>query len=86
MQLVPLATLVHMDIKAFPSRPSVPLLITNSIVYHCGFCRFMKPVPMPTRRFNGIFYPSQFTADATQIAFPTVLMFFLVTQVHNCED
>ncbi|KRY07397.1 hypothetical protein T12_15673, partial [Trichinella patagoniensis] len=33
MKLVPLATLVHMDIKAFPSRPSVPLLITNSIVY-----------------------------------------------------
>ncbi|KRX69839.1 hypothetical protein T06_3699 [Trichinella sp. T6] len=32
MQLVPLATLVHMDIKAFPSRPSVPLLITNSIM------------------------------------------------------
>ncbi|KRY33295.1 hypothetical protein T01_1282 [Trichinella spiralis] len=34
MKLVPLATLVHMDVKAFPSRPSVPLLITNSIVYH----------------------------------------------------
>ncbi|XP_003367010.1 conserved hypothetical protein, partial [Trichinella spiralis] len=33
MKLVPLATLVHMDVKAFPSRPSVPLLITNSIVY-----------------------------------------------------
>ncbi|KRY31984.1 hypothetical protein T01_759 [Trichinella spiralis] len=32
MKLVPLATLVHMDIKAFPSRPSVPLLITNSIL------------------------------------------------------
>ncbi|KRZ85969.1 hypothetical protein T08_1801 [Trichinella sp. T8] len=29
--LVPLATLVHMDIKAFPRRPGVPLLITNSI-------------------------------------------------------
>ncbi|XP_003380712.1 hypothetical protein Tsp_06866 [Trichinella spiralis] len=32
MKLVPLATLVHMDIKAFRSRPSVPLLITNSII------------------------------------------------------
>ncbi|KRY33324.1 hypothetical protein T01_10478 [Trichinella spiralis] len=32
MKLVPLATLVHMDVKAFPSRPSVPLLITNSIL------------------------------------------------------
>ncbi|KRX32205.1 hypothetical protein T05_4201, partial [Trichinella murrelli] len=30
MKLVPLATLVHMDIKAFSSRTSVPLLITNS--------------------------------------------------------
>ncbi|KRX93928.1 hypothetical protein T12_9991 [Trichinella patagoniensis] len=26
-----------MDVKAFPSRPSVPLLITNSIVHH-SFC------------------------------------------------
>ncbi|KRX64542.1 hypothetical protein T06_5841 [Trichinella sp. T6] len=25
-------------------------------------------------------------ADGTQIAFPMVLMFFLVTQVRNCED
>ncbi|KRX44815.1 hypothetical protein T05_4974 [Trichinella murrelli] len=25
-------------------------------------------------------------ADSTLIAFPTVLMFFLVTQVRNCED
>ncbi|KRY33323.1 hypothetical protein T01_1170 [Trichinella spiralis] len=25
-------------------------------------------------------------ADGTEIAFPTVLMFFLVTQVRNCED
>ncbi|XP_003380577.1 conserved hypothetical protein [Trichinella spiralis] len=32
MKLVLLATLVHMDIKAFPSRSSVPLLITNSIL------------------------------------------------------
>ncbi|XP_003370550.1 hypothetical protein Tsp_15421 [Trichinella spiralis] len=32
MKLVPLATLVHMDIKAFSSRPSVLLLITNSII------------------------------------------------------
>ncbi|KRZ50417.1 hypothetical protein T02_16079 [Trichinella nativa] len=28
--LVPFATRVRMDVKAFPSRPSVPLLITNS--------------------------------------------------------
>ncbi|KRY02285.1 hypothetical protein T03_11922, partial [Trichinella britovi] len=33
MKLVPFATLVHMDIKAFPRRSSVPLLITNSIVH-----------------------------------------------------
>ncbi|KRY12316.1 hypothetical protein T12_5956, partial [Trichinella patagoniensis] len=30
MKLVPFATRVRMDVKAFPSRPSVPLLITNS--------------------------------------------------------
>ncbi|KRZ94443.1 hypothetical protein T08_10644 [Trichinella sp. T8] len=46
--IVPFATRVRMDVKAFPSRP--------------------------------------ITADGTQIAFPTVLMFFLVTQVRNCED
>ncbi|KRY55673.1 hypothetical protein T03_1192 [Trichinella britovi] len=29
---------------------------------------------------------SEVAADATQIAFPTVLIVFLVTQVRNCED
>ncbi|XP_003367028.1 hypothetical protein Tsp_13615 [Trichinella spiralis] len=33
MMLVPFATRDRMDVKAFPSRPSVPLLITNSIVH-----------------------------------------------------
>ncbi|KRX52171.1 hypothetical protein T12_11034, partial [Trichinella patagoniensis] len=33
MKLVPFATSVRMDVMAFPSRPSVPLLITNSIVH-----------------------------------------------------
>ncbi|KRY55863.1 hypothetical protein T03_14195 [Trichinella britovi] len=32
MKLVPFATRVRMDVKAFPSRPNVPLLITNSII------------------------------------------------------
>ncbi|XP_003369905.1 octopamine receptor beta-2R, partial [Trichinella spiralis] len=32
MKLVPFATRVRMDVKAFPSRPSVPLLTTNSII------------------------------------------------------
>ncbi|KRY61190.1 hypothetical protein T03_2861, partial [Trichinella britovi] len=59
MKLVPLVTLVHMDIKAFPSSPSVPFLITNSIIYH-------QPMALSV--------------------FPTLLMFFLVTQVRNCED
>ncbi|KRZ95335.1 hypothetical protein T08_3212 [Trichinella sp. T8] len=58
MKLVPFATRVRMDVKAFPSRPSVALLITN------------------LQRRNSIL----FAADGTQIAFPTVLMFFLVTQ------
>ncbi|KRX12764.1 hypothetical protein T07_6397 [Trichinella nelsoni] len=31
MKLVPFANRVRMDVKAFTSRPSVPLLITNSI-------------------------------------------------------
>ncbi|KRZ79196.1 hypothetical protein T08_2214, partial [Trichinella sp. T8] len=33
MKLVPYATPVRMDVNAFPSRPSVPLLITNSIIH-----------------------------------------------------
>ncbi|KRY23646.1 hypothetical protein T12_15550 [Trichinella patagoniensis] len=48
MKLVPFATRVRMDVKAFPSRP--------------------------ISRWH------------SQIAFPTVLMFFLVTQVSNCKD
>ncbi|KRZ94444.1 hypothetical protein T08_1606 [Trichinella sp. T8] len=64
MKLVPFATRVRMDVKAFPSRPSVPLLITNS------------------QRRNSIFRSHR----NSPIAFPTVLMFFLVTQVRNCED
>ncbi|KRX21999.1 hypothetical protein T07_11762 [Trichinella nelsoni] len=35
MKLVPFATRVRMDVKAFPSRPSVPLLITNSQRKNC---------------------------------------------------
>ncbi|KRY24719.1 hypothetical protein T03_15647, partial [Trichinella britovi] len=34
MKLVPFATRVRMDVKSFPSRRSVPLLITHSIVHH----------------------------------------------------
>ncbi|XP_003366876.1 hypothetical protein Tsp_12608, partial [Trichinella spiralis] len=63
MKLVPLATLVHMDIKAFSSRPSVLLLITNSIQItlrqtssagarihvSCGLCRLMKCVTVKTK-------------------------------------
>ncbi|KRX32695.1 hypothetical protein T09_9004, partial [Trichinella sp. T9] len=32
MKLVPFATRVRMDVKSFPSRRSVPLLITHSII------------------------------------------------------
>ncbi|KRY58912.1 hypothetical protein T03_15867 [Trichinella britovi] len=41
-----------------------------------------------TNRRNFILFMTamKYTADSTQIAFPTVLMFFLVTQVRNCED
>ncbi|XP_003380997.1 hypothetical protein Tsp_10972 [Trichinella spiralis] len=115
MKLVPLATLVHMDIKAFPSHPSVPLIIPNSIQItlrqsssagasidiSCGLRHPMNLVPFATRvhmdvkalpsrpsvpllitnsqRRNSIF------RSRWQSAFPTVL-FFLVTQVRNCED
>ncbi|KRZ60031.1 hypothetical protein T02_6129 [Trichinella nativa] len=43
--LVPLATLVHMDIKAFSSRTSLPLLITNS--YRGNSILFMKEMKYP---------------------------------------
>ncbi|KRX32703.1 hypothetical protein T05_11181 [Trichinella murrelli] len=77
MKLVPFATRVRMDVKAFPSRPSVPLLITNSQRRNSIlFMTAMKYV-----RIN-----RTVAVDGTQIAFPTLLMFFLVTQVRNCED
>ncbi|KRZ64832.1 hypothetical protein T08_8249, partial [Trichinella sp. T8] len=63
MKLVPFATRVRMDVKAFPSRPSVPLLITNS------------------QRRNSILFMTamKYSQPMAHIAFPTVLMFFLVT-------
>ncbi|KRX17135.1 hypothetical protein T07_7989 [Trichinella nelsoni] len=60
MKLVPFATRVRMDVKAFPSRPSVPLLITNSIVHHCGLRHPMKLVPFATRvRMDVKAFPSR---------------------------
>ncbi|KRX19503.1 hypothetical protein T07_13457, partial [Trichinella nelsoni] len=38
MKLVPFANRVRMDVKAFTSRPSVPLLITNSILLWSFIC------------------------------------------------
>ncbi|KRY41199.1 hypothetical protein T01_4769 [Trichinella spiralis] len=52
----------------FSSRPSVPLLITNTMDY-------------VIRKF--LFILSRWHS---QVGFPTVLMFFLVTQVRDCED
>ncbi|KRX32343.1 hypothetical protein T06_13261 [Trichinella sp. T6] len=37
MKLVPYATPVRMDVNAFPSRPSVPLLITNTELFSTFF-------------------------------------------------
>ncbi|KRX35247.1 hypothetical protein T05_1593 [Trichinella murrelli] len=49
-----------MDVKAFPSRPSVPFLITNSIVHHCGLRHPMKLVPFATRvRMDVKAFPSR---------------------------
>ncbi|KRX34180.1 hypothetical protein T05_1295, partial [Trichinella murrelli] len=62
MKLVPFATSVRMDVKSFPSRRSVPLLITHSIVHHCGLRHPMKLVPFATRVRMGV------------MAFPTVPM------------
>ncbi|KRX32060.1 hypothetical protein T05_13183 [Trichinella murrelli] len=68
MKLVPFATRVRMDVKAFPSRPSVPLLITNS--------------QRRNSIFNGLRHQKicLVAADGTEISFSTVLIFFLVTQ------
>ncbi|KRZ48539.1 hypothetical protein T02_11451, partial [Trichinella nativa] len=54
---------------------------------------FSRRPSLPYHKYNGLCHHQNFclvAADATQIAFPTVLMFFLVTQFHvsvrNCED
>ncbi|KRX36658.1 hypothetical protein T06_75 [Trichinella sp. T6] len=83
MKLVPFATRVRMDVKAFPSRPSVPLLITNSQRRNSIFNEIRQIEQQwitSSEKFCLV------AADGTQIAFPTVLMFFLVTHVRNCED
>ncbi|KRX85099.1 hypothetical protein T06_13421, partial [Trichinella sp. T6] len=60
MKLVPFATRVCIDVKAFPSCPSVPLLITNSIVHHCGLRHPMKLAPFATRvRMDVKAFPSR---------------------------
>ncbi|KRX18974.1 hypothetical protein T07_14647 [Trichinella nelsoni] len=93
MKLVPFATHVRMDVKAFPIRPSVPLLITNSqrrksilfmtatkYVCRCTSQHFVLDS-------NGLRHQKLCSRSRwhSQTAFPTVL-FFLVTQVRNCED
>ncbi|KRX64333.1 hypothetical protein T09_2701, partial [Trichinella sp. T9] len=93
MKLVPFATRVRMDVKAFPSRPSVPLLIANSQRRNSIFILFLIAMDYVIIRK---FMLSRSRCHS-QIAFPMVLMFFLVTQelynymysiciVHNCED
>ncbi|KRX44836.1 hypothetical protein T05_14450 [Trichinella murrelli] len=68
-------------LMAFSSRPSVPLLITNRRNFIL-FMTAMKYQWITSSSENFCLDP----ADSTLIAFPTVLMFFLVTQVRNCED
>ncbi|KRY07738.1 hypothetical protein T12_2082, partial [Trichinella patagoniensis] len=73
----------------------------SSVRFQCDMTKITVPVCLFTNRRNFILFmtamkyqwitsPSEnfcsVAADATQIAFPTVLMFFLVTQVRNCED
>ncbi|KRZ82446.1 hypothetical protein T08_10720 [Trichinella sp. T8] len=82
MKLVPFATRVRMDVKAFPSRPSVPLLITNSQRRNSILFMTAMKYQWITSSEN-LFSRSRWHS---QISFPTVLMFFLVTQVRNCED
>ncbi|KRX16973.1 hypothetical protein T07_12561 [Trichinella nelsoni] len=83
MKLVPFATRVRMDVKAFPSRPSVPLLITNSQ-------RRKSILFMTAMKYQWITSSEKFlfsrSRGHSQIAFPTVLMFFFVMQMRNCED
>ncbi|KRY13821.1 hypothetical protein T12_487 [Trichinella patagoniensis] len=85
MKLVPFATCVRMDVKAFPSRPSVPLLITNSQRKNSIlFMTAMKYVCRCTSQHfvldsNELRHQKICLRWHFQIAFPTVL-FFLVTQ------
>ncbi|KRY07467.1 hypothetical protein T12_12065, partial [Trichinella patagoniensis] len=83
MKLVPFATRVRMDVKAFPIRPSVPLLITNSqrLITSFDIVYDSNEIPMDyvIRKFL-------FSCSRWHSAFSTVLMFFLVTQVRNSED
>ncbi|KRX64943.1 hypothetical protein T09_11327 [Trichinella sp. T9] len=71
MKLVPFATRVRMDVKAFPSRPSVPLLITNSQRRNSILFMTAMKYSQPMALSNIVSYGSDV---------------FLVTQVRNCED
>ncbi|KRX26977.1 hypothetical protein T07_14549, partial [Trichinella nelsoni] len=80
--LVPFATRVRMDVKAFPSRPSVPLLITNSI-----FLSLWTPcLVMFTSVCSKCGITNILAADATLKLFPMVLSFFLSRKIRNHVD
>ncbi|KRX33775.1 hypothetical protein T05_6608, partial [Trichinella murrelli] len=78
-----------MDVKAFPSRPSVPLLIANSqrrnsILFMTAMKYHFVLDSNGLRHHQKIFAKSQPMPLSNCVSYG--LMFFLVTQVHNCED
>ncbi|KRY39281.1 hypothetical protein T01_3762, partial [Trichinella spiralis] len=78
MNLVPFATRVHMDVKALPSRPSVPLLITNS--QRRNSILFMTAMK---DQFMNCFSRSRWHS---QIAFTVLMIIVFNVLVRNCED
>ncbi|KRX34192.1 hypothetical protein T05_12429 [Trichinella murrelli] len=79
MKLVPFATRVRMDVKAFPSRPSVPLLITNSQRRNSIlFMTAMKYLQLMALSNCVSYAPDVFPCHARSFVFKVL--------VRNCED
>ncbi|KRZ48587.1 hypothetical protein T02_8035 [Trichinella nativa] len=84
MKLVPFATRVRIDIKAFPPRLSVPFLITNSIVHHNGLFSRSRWHSNCVSYGSDVFSSRKVRKNC--IIFCRRIVIVRIVLVRNCED
>ncbi|XP_003366025.1 hypothetical protein Tsp_15954, partial [Trichinella spiralis] len=78
MNLVPFATRVHMDVKALPNRPSVPLLITNSQRRNSILFMTAMKDSQPMALSNSVSYVRTVKTRAASECSPSNIVFMLL--------